>query len=161
MDNKIDIEPIKLTDIYNKNNIYVLIHKKQQNKTNLKYGSPIYSPPEIFDKKEIYLTEQLLWNFGMLMYQIIKNISPYNDCKDVKDIINVSRVICFEETEEDQFLKQFLNNNIFDRISYVNFLKIDITKYNFFNKNENEISNNKKEITYKNKTNEEIFEMDL
>jgi hypothetical protein len=161
VDNKIDIEPIKLTDIYDKNNIYVLIHKKQQNKTNLKYGSPIYSPPEIFDKKEIYLTEQLLWNFGMLLYQIIKNNSPYNDCKDVKDILNVSRVICFEETQEDQFLKQFLNNNIFDRISYVNFLKIDITKYNFFNKNENEISNNKKEITYKNKTNEEIFEMDL
>ena len=51
VDNKIDIEPIKLSDIYEKNTIYVLLHKKQQNKTNIKYGSPIYSPPEIFDKR--------------------------------------------------------------------------------------------------------------
>ena len=174
VDNKIDIEPIKITDIYDKNNIYVLIHKKQQNKTNIKYGSPIYSPPEIFDKKEIYLTEQLLWNFGILLYQIIKNNSPYTDCKDIKDIINTSRVICFEETEEDQFLKQFLNNNNCDRINYSQFLKIDITKYNFFNTNINNTNINNtndkdykdykddiKQKSYKNKTNDEIFEMDL
>jgi hypothetical protein len=151
VENKIDIEPIKLSDIYEKKNIYVLLHKKQQNKTNIKYGSPIYSPPEIYNKKNIDFTEHLIWNVGMLLYQIIKTNSPYTECKDVIDVINMSKVICFEETEEDQFLKKFLNNNILDRISYLHFLELDITKYNFFKDDNNEDKNYKNDIKHNNK----------
>ena len=157
VDNKIDIESIKLSDIYEKNTIYVLLHKKQQNKTNIKYGSPIYSPPEIFDKINISFTEHLIWNVGILLYQIIKNNSPYTDCKDIKDIINTSKIINFEETDEDQFLKKFLNSNILDRISYIDFLNLDITKYNFFNLNKDA----REEIKNKVKQQEEMFDFEM
>ncbi len=160
INNNIDIEPIKLSDIYMKNNIYVLIHKKQQNKNIIRYGSPIYSPPEIFNKKELYITDKILWNVGIILYEIIKKNSPYIDCKDLNEILTTSRVIIFEETEEDIFLKRFLNANISERISLKDFLEIDITKYNFFNREYIE----KKEINDKDKNNKEeteMFEMDL
>ncbi len=160
INNNIDIEPIKLCDIYIKNNIYVLIHKKQQSKNIIRYGSPIYSPPEFFNKKELYITEKILWNVGIILYEIIKRNSPYIDCKDLKEILITSRIIFFEETEEDIFLKRFLNANISERISLKDFLEIDISKYNFFNREYIE----KKEINDKDKNNKEeteMFEMDL
>lgn len=138
LDYNLNIEPIKLKDIYMKDTIYVLLHFTQnfQNKINKiqSYGSPIYSPPELFDNKKILLEEKLLWNFGIILYEILKKTTPYESCKDIKDIINLSKLIKFNKTNKDQFLKLFLANNHIERINIKDLYEIKIDEYDFLRK---------------------------
>ena len=166
IDSNLNIEPIKLKDIYMKDTIHVLLHYTQNNKME-QYGSPIYSPPELFSNKKILLEEKLLWNFGIILYEIIKKTTPYESCKDIKDIINLSKIINFNNNDEDNFLKLFLANNYYERVNIKDFYEIKIEEYNFFKNIEinetNEIEiNNKEEINEEQKENsDDIFDLEI
>jgi hypothetical protein len=143
LENKLNIEPIRLSDIYMKDNIYVLVHAKQYMTSiqNIVYGSPVYSPPKLFLNHDIQMSEKLLWNFGIIMYEIIKMSNPYNNCRELKDIMNMN----FEKIgnePEDNFINMFLAENSIDRITLDDFFKINIEQYNFFDKKENNNENN-------------------
>lgn len=161
LDYNLNIEPIKLKDIYMKDTIYVLLHFTQniQNKPNKiqSYGSPIYSPPELFDSKKILLEEKLLWNFGIILFEILKKTTPYESCKDIKDIINLSKLIKFDKTDEDEFLKLFLANNYVERLNIKDLNEIKIEEYDFFKEYTKNIDNN---IDNKNNS-DDIFEMEI
>jgi hypothetical protein len=151
INNNIEIEPIKIEDIYfiKNKNIKVIVKQFRKNK-NIKYGSPIYSPPEIFINHQILLKNQLMWNFGIILYDIIKGVSPYNLCKDIKDIIQIRQIQFNNLISNDIFLKKFLESTISNRITYDDFLNLDITKQNIIiekgkgkqKDNENYINNN-------------------
>jgi serine/threonine protein kinase len=163
VENKLEIEPIKITDIYVKEHIYVLIKQIKKNKS-IKVGSPVYSPPELFQNKKLLLSDQLIWNFGILIYELINGTSPYNRCKDVKDVMTATKNIKYDNNLDDSILKKFLEYNISNRITYDELLSIDITKYDIYeyiaNKN---MENNKDEINEEvlNKNNDEIFSMEI
>ena len=127
--NKLEIESIKMSDIYIKNNkIYVMLKYKQQSRI-IKYGSPIYSPPELFNNNCIMICEELLWNFGIILFILLKGISPYNMCKDIRDI-NKTNILNFNSIyDEDKLLKLFLTPNITERIKYNDFINLDFLKY--------------------------------
>lgn len=163
VENKLEIEPIKITDIYVKEHIYVLIKQIKKNKS-IKVGSPIYSPPELFQNKKLLLSDQLIWNFGILIFELINGTSPYNTCKDVKDVMAATKNIKYDNNLDDSILKKFLEYNISNRITYDELLSIDITKYDIYEyiaiKN---IENNKDELNEEiiNKNNDEIFSMEI
>jgi hypothetical protein len=145
VDNNIEIEPIKIEDIYfiKSKNIKVIVKQFRKNKYT-KYGSPIYSPPEIFINHQILLKNQLMWNFGIILYDIIKGVSPYNLCKDIKDIIEIKQIELDMSKSNDIFLKQFLESNMSNRITYEKFLNMDYTKFNIeFNINKDNNKDNK------------------
>jgi hypothetical protein len=163
VENNLEIEPIKITDIYVKEHIYVLIKQIKKNKS-IKVGSPVYSPPELFQNKKLLLSDQLIWNFGILIFELINGMSPYNACKDVKDVMTATKNIKYDNNLDDSILKKFLEYNISNRITYDELLNIDITKYDIYeyiaNKN---MENNKDELNEEvlNKNNDEIFSMEI
>jgi hypothetical protein len=163
VENNLEIEPIKITDIYVKEHIYVLIKQIKKNKS-IKVGSPVYSPPELFQNKKLLLSDQLIWNFGILIFELINGMSPYNACKDVKDVMTATKNIKYDNNLDDSILKKFLEYNISNRITYDELLNIDITKYDIYeyiaNKN---MQNNKDELNEEvlNKNNDEIFSMEI
>jgi hypothetical protein len=131
IDNNFDIEPIQLSDIYIKNdNIYVMIKQIKKNNKIIKTGSPIYSPPEIFNQKNLYLYDKLIWNFGILIYEIIYKETPYKLCKDINQIKFSMKNLTFDDND---ILKLFLSYDITNRIIYKDFISLDISKFNIFN----------------------------
>ncbi len=159
INNNIEIEPIKIEDIYfiNKKYIKVIVKQFRKNK-NIKFGSPIYSPPELFINHHSQLKHQLMWNFGIILYDIIKGVSPYNLCKDIKDIIEIRQIQFNMSIQNDIFLKKFLESNISERITYEDFLNLDITKYNITIEKDKD---NDKYVKNNNLDKDELFIMDL
>jgi hypothetical protein len=130
VENNFDIEPIQLSDIYIKNdNIYVMIKQIKKNKMIIKTGSPIYSPPEIFNHTNLYLYDKLVWNFGILLHELINGSTPYLLCNDVNQIKLSMKNFNFED---NNILKNFLAYDITNRITYNDFISLDITKFNNF-----------------------------
>ena len=128
VENNFDIEPIQLTDIYIKNDhIYVMIKQIKKSKLIIKTGSPIYSPPEIFNHQNLHLYDKLIWNFGILIHELINGVSPYLLCNDINQIKLSMKNLNFEE---DNILKKFLAYDITNRISYKDFLSLDISRFN-------------------------------
>lgn len=163
VENNLEIEPIKITDIYIKDHIYVLIKQIKKNKS-IRVGSPVYSPPELFQNKKLLLSDQLIWNFGILIFELINGISPYNTCKDVIDIITATKNINNDNNLDDSILKKFLEYNIQNRITYEELLNIDITKYDIYDYIlKKKLQNSKDEVNedISNKNNDEIFNMEI
>jgi hypothetical protein len=162
INNNIEIEPIKIEDIYfTKNkNIKVIVKQIRKNK-NTKYGSPIYSPPEVFINQQILLKNKLMWNFGIILYDIIKGICPYNLCKDIKDIMLIRQIEFNMFISNDIFLKQFLESNLSNRITYEDFLNLDITKFNINIEREKEKEKDSDKYINNNLDKDDIFLMDL
>ena len=161
VENNLEIEPIKINDIYFKEHIYVLIKQIKKNKS-IKIGSPVYSPPELFHNKKLLLSDQLIWNFGILIFELINGVSPYNRCKDVKDVMIATKSIKSDNKLDDCILKKFLEYNISNRITYQELLSIDITKYDVFDYiTNNKIESNKIESNKDGSNNDEIFSMEF
>ena len=52
------------------------------------YGSPLYNPPEIFQKNIPERENILVWNIGMIFFQLIFNTNPFEKYKEYDDINN-------------------------------------------------------------------------
>ena len=124
--NKIEIEPIRLDDIYYYDDTYYFVIRNAKTSKNIMYGSPIYSPINTANKLE----SRLLWNIGILLYEIIKepinNNKSYNTLKDITmHFTNINL------EDSDTLLKIFLK----DKVTFDEFKLIDPEKYNIVQQN--------------------------
>ena len=86
----INIETLYIDNIFINNNIIIISPYFGDDITkhkNILYGSPLYSPPELFNK---YIPEKeaiIVWNLGMIFYQILFNKNPFDNFKEYDDIL--------------------------------------------------------------------------
>lgn len=79
---------IKPHNILIKNNILKICDFGFVNNFDLICGSPIYMAPELFKYKR-YSKKSDIWSLGIIIYEMLNEILPYNlnKCKNIKDII--------------------------------------------------------------------------
>jgi hypothetical protein len=136
VENNIEIEPIRLEDIYKNSNEqhYFLIKNIRTNK-NINYGSPIYSPILKLDEvnlatrdvnlatRDVNLATRLIWNFGVIIYEILKDpINKMSNIKDIKDIyLHFSTIIELEDSS-NKLLNLFFRRSklTFDEFKNIN-----------------------------------------
>jgi len=149
-DKNIFIETIFIDNIFiNDNNIIISpyfsdVDTKSNNK-NILYGSPLYNPPEIFEK---YIPDKeniLVWNIGMIFFQLIYNHNPFdtfNKYDDINhiDIKNMYYTNDSIDTELIDIIFNMININKKNRISFKN-ITIFFNKYNKTNKISTEKNN--------------------
>ena len=147
-DKNISLETIFIDNIFiNDNNIilspYFLETNTQLNKKNILYGSPLYNPPEIFEKNIPDRENILVWNIGMIFFQLIFNTNPFDKYKeyddinhiDIKNLYNINDNIYTEliDTELIDIIFNMININKKNRISFKNII-LFFENYNKINK---------------------------
>jgi hypothetical protein len=86
----INIETLFIDNIFLDNNNIIISPYFCEDRTkqkNILYGSPLYSPPELFNK---YMPEKesvIVWNLGIIFYQLLFNKNPFENCKEYDDIL--------------------------------------------------------------------------
>jgi len=91
-------------------------------------GSPLYMSPEIIAHKD-YNTKSDLWSIGIIMYQLIFAIHPYQGCRNMDDLtrmVSTTKPITYPsnppvDTLTMDLLQSLLNKNCHDRISWDEF----------------------------------------
>lgn len=149
-DKNIIIETIFIDNIYiNNNNVIISPYysdaNTKLNNKNILYGSPLYNPPEIFEKNIPDRENILVWNIGMIFFQLIYNLNPFDKYKeyddinhiDIKNLYNINDNI---DTELVDIIFNMININKKNRISFKNII-IFFENYNKINKNNTEKKN--------------------
>lgn len=154
-DKNILIETIFIDSIFIENNNIIISPyfsncDTKNNQKNILYGSPLYNPPEIFQKNIPERENILVWNIGMIFFQLIYNTNPFEKYKEYDDINNndIKNIYYIEnniDTEIIDIIFNMINVDKANRISFQNII-------NFFNKY-NKIKNEK--------TDDEIFMLDV
>lgn len=147
-DKNISLETIFIDNIFiNDNNIIISPYFSETdtklNKKNILYGSPLYNPPEIFEK---YIPDReniLVWNIGMIFFQLLYNHNPFDKYKeyddinhiDIKNLYNINYNIYTEliDTELIDIIFNMININKKNRISFKNII-LFFENYNKINK---------------------------
>jgi len=147
-DKNISLETIFIDNIFiNDNNIIISPYfsetDRKLNKKNILYGSPLYNPPEIFEK---YIPDReniLVWNIGMIFFQLLYNHNPFDKYKeyddinhiDIKNLYNINDNIYTEliDTELIDIIFNMININKKNRISFKNII-LFFENYNKINK---------------------------
>jgi len=147
-DKNISLETIFIDNIFiNDNNIIISPYfsetDRKLNKKNILYGSPLYNPPEIFEK---YIPDReniLVWNIGMIFFQLLYNHNPFDKYKeyddinhiDIKNLYNINYNIYTEliDTELIDIIFNMININKKNRISFKNII-LFFENYNKINK---------------------------
>lgn len=142
------LETIFIDNIFiNDNNIIISPYFSETdtklNKKNILYGSPLYNPPEIFEK---YIPDReniLVWNIGMIFFQLLYNHNPFDKYKeyddinhiDIKNLYNINDNIYTEliDTELIDIIFNMININKKNRISFKNII-LFFENYNKINK---------------------------
>lgn len=153
----INIETLYIDNIFIDNNKVIISPYFGEDKSkhqNILYGSPLYSPPELFNK---YIPEKesiIVWNLGIIFYQLLFNKSPFENCKEYDDILDNNKI-----------LDNKLDNKLYDKyndLTDIIFKMIDTNKHNrstlldvkyFFDNTNNNTNNN-------NNTVDGIFDID-
>jgi len=126
---------------------------------NILYGSPLYSPPELFNK---YIPEKesiIVWNLGIIFYQLLFNKNPFENCKEYNDIydaklIELNDLNDFYDTEHPNEY-----NDFFDIL--IKMIETNKNKRSTINDVKNFFDNYKNKKKYNSDdTNTYIFEID-
>ncbi len=150
----INIETLYIDNIFIENNKVIISPYFGEDKSkhqNILYGSPLYSPPELFNK---YIPEKesiIVWNLGIIFYQLLFNKNPFENCKEYDDILDNNKI---------------LDNKLYDKyndFTDIIFKMIDTNKHKrstlsdvkYFFENYNNTNNNTN-----NNTIEGVFEID-
>lgn len=165
----INIETLYINNIFIENNKVIISPYFGEDKLehkNILYGSPLYSPPELFNK---YIPEKesiIVWNLGIIFYQLLFNKNPFENCKEYNDIFDVKLI---ELNDLNDFYdSEHLNDyNVYN--DYNEFIDI-LTKMIDTNKNKRSTINDVKNFfdNYKNnkcnnkndEINTDIFQID-
>ena len=147
-DKNISFETIFIDNIFiNDNNIIISPYFSETdtklNKKNILYGSPLYNPPEIFEKNIPDREDILVWNIGMIFFQLLYNHNPFDKYKeyddinhiDIKNLYNINDNIYTEliDTELIDIIFNMININKKNRISFKNII-LFFENYNKINK---------------------------
>jgi len=147
-DKNISFETIFIDNIFiNDNNIIISPYFSETdtklNKKNILYGSPLYNPPEIFEKNIPDREDILVWNIGMIFFQLLYNHNPFDKYKeyddinhiDIKNLYNINDNIYIEliDTELIDIIFNMININKKNRISFKNII-LFFENYNKINK---------------------------
>ena len=146
----INIETLYIDNIFIENNKVIISPYFGEDKSkhqNILYGSPLYSPPELFNK---YIPEKesiIVWNLGIIFYQLLFNKSPFENCKEYDDILDNKLYDKLYDKYND------LTDIIFKMIDTNKHKRSTLSDVKYFFDNTNNNTNN-------NNTVEEIFDID-
>lgn len=146
LDLKIEIDIIKIDNIYIVNNQLIInpIFKfTNTNNNNIIFGSPIYSPPNIFQIKNNFdlINSNIIWNLGLLLYQIIYKIDIFElynknlNTTYIADLNNI-KTITIENINIKNIILKMLNN-------HKNHLSFNMIYTYFYNNEVNDKVNDK------------------
>lgn len=103
-------------------------------------GSPLYMAPEIMSK-ESYNNQTDLWSIGMILYEMLFGIHPFQHCKDIPELrCELEKTVIVIPPENNanydvsstsiSLLKDLLQKDVDHRISWANFFSHEwINKY--------------------------------
>ena len=104
------------------------------NKKNILYGSPLYNPPEIFQKNIPERENILVWNIGMIFFQLIFNTNPFEKYKEYDDINNndIKNIYHINNNIDTDLIDIIFNMISIDKKNRISFQNIIIffEKYN-------------------------------
>jgi len=165
----INIETLYIDNIFIENDKVIISPYFGEDKSkhkNILYGSPLYSPPELFNK---YIPEKesiIVWNLGIIFYQLLFNKNPFENCKEYNDIFDV-KLIEFNDLNDiydSEKSNDYNDYNDYNEIIDILTKMIDTNKNkrstindvkNFFDNYKNNKCNNKND-----EINTDIFEID-
>jgi serine/threonine protein kinase len=132
-DKNILIETIFIDNIFIiDNNIiispYFFDYDTKLNKKNILYGSPLYNPPEIFQKNIPERENILVWNIGMIFFQLIFNTNPFDKYKEYDDINNndIQNIYHIDNNIDTELIDIIFNMINIDKKNRINFQNIII-----------------------------------
>lgn len=90
-------------------------------------GTPMYMAPELLCNRK-YTTKADLWSFGVIMYEMLYGVNPYNYPKSINNLLELMKTqkIIFEEFYSNDclsLLKSLLEIDVNKRINWETFFK--------------------------------------
>jgi hypothetical protein len=158
----INIETLYIDNIFIDDNKVIISPYFGEDKSkhqNILYGSPLYSPPELFNK---YIPEKesiIVWNLGIIFYQLLFNKNPFENCKEYDDILDNNKIYDRYSDKYNDFTE--FTDIIFKMIDTNKNKRSNLSEVKYFFDNYNNITNIKNNIANnKNNINDGIFEID-
>ena len=90
-------------------------------------GTPMYMAPELLCNRK-YTTKADLWSFGVIMYEMLYGVNPYNYPKSISNLLELMKTqeIVFKDVYSNECLslmKSLLQIDVNKRINWENFFK--------------------------------------